>query len=253
MIQLEKDQMKLAQPFFKNSKDTLILSVLQGRGGYLWLDQLDHPTAAKVLQSDFIFFAGIPNRTMVESTLCLTKGEEYLMVPENQAWCDLIEDVYPDSHAFNRYAIRKDGPFDRDRLEIYSNTLPQGCQLQAVNETIYKTLKTASWSWDICGNFDTYEDFQRDGLGYVVVLNGEPIAGAGSYSLFDGGIEIEIDTHRDHRRKGLALACGARLILECIDKNLRPGWDAANLASVALAEKLGYTLDHAYVTYRVSV
>ena len=44
----------------------------------------------------------------------------------------------------------------------------------------------------------------------------------------------------DLRRRGLALSCGARLILTCLDRGLYPSWDAANLESVALARRLGY-------------
>ena len=49
----------------------------------------------------------------------------------------------------------------------------------------------------------------------------------------------ETDTREDHRRKGLAYACGAKLILECLERELYPSWDAQNMWSVALAEKLG--------------
>ena len=76
-----------------------------------------------------------------------------------------------------------------------------------------------------------------------------PVAGAGSYCVYRGGIEIEIDTRADHRRKGLAAACGARLILECLDRGLYPSWDAIDLRSAVLAEKLGYHRGEAYVTY----
>lgn len=41
------------------------------------------------------------------------------------------------------------------------------------------------------------------------------------------------------RRRGVALACCARLILTCLDRGLYPSWDAANLESVALARRLG--------------
>ncbi len=34
-------------------------------------------------------------------------------------------------------------------------------------------------------------------------------AGASSYSVYKGGIEIEIDTSSEYRRRGLATACGA--------------------------------------------
>ena len=88
--------------------------------------------------------------------------------------------------------------------------------------------------------------FCTHGLGVVVCKTGTVVSGASSYSRYDGGIEIEIDTRPDCRRQGLALVCGARLILECLKKNLYPSWDAQNKASVALAEKLGYHYCHTY-------
>ena len=51
--------------------------------------------------------------------------------------------------------------------------------------------------------------------------------------------------------KGLAYACGAKLILECLEEGLYPSWDAQNKWSVALAEKLGYHFSHEYVAYEI--
>ena len=36
----------------------------------------------------------------------------------------------------------------------------------------------------------------------------------------------------------------AALILQCLEEGLYPSWDAQNMISVHLAEKLGYELDH---------
>ncbi len=69
--------------------------------------------------------------------------------------------------------------------------------------------------------------------------NGELVAGASSYAFYKGGIEVEIDTKEEERRKGLALVCAAKLILECLERGLYPSWDAHNKESLALAEKLG--------------
>ena len=74
----------------------------------------------------------------------------------------------------------------------------------------------------------------------------EIVAGASGYSRYRGGIEIQIDTRADCRRQGLAAACAARLILDCLSRGLYPSWDAANLPSLRLAEKLGYRFSHAY-------
>ena len=50
---------------------------------------------------------------------------------------------------------------------------------------------------------------------------------------------------------GLASVCGAKLILECQERKLYPSWDAQNLWSVALAEKLGYHFSYEYTAYEV--
>lgn len=81
----------------------------------------------------------------------------------------------------------------------------------------------------------------------------EIVAGASSYTSYEEGLEIEVDTQPDYRRKGLALSCAAKLILECLERGLYPSWDAANQESVALAEKLGYHLDHAYDVYIIQL
>ncbi len=107
----------------------------------------------------------------------------------------------------------------------------------------------ADWSHDFCVNFRNDADFLARGLGVAVLRAGELVAGAASYTLYDGGIEIEIDTRPDCRRQGLAAACGARLILECLERGLYPSWDAHDLRSVALAEKLGYRRGAAYPVY----
>lgn len=88
-------------------------------------------------------------------------------------------------------------------------------------------------------------------LGAVILKDGHPVSGASSYSGYQGGIEIEIDTREDYRRKGLATVCGAKLILECLDRGWYPSWDAQNKWSVALAQKLGYHYDREYTAYEV--
>ena len=87
-----------------------------------------------------------------------------------------------------------------------------------------------------------YADFamyRKYGLGVIIMKDGEPVSGASSYSGYIGGIEIQIDTREDHRRKGLARICGAKLILECLKRGWYPSWDAQNMWSVALDRKAG--------------
>lgn len=62
---------------------------------------------------------------------------------------------------------------------------------------------------------------------------------------------IEVDTAEPERRKSLALIACSALILRCLDEGLYPSWDAMNMGSVHLAEKLGYEFDHEYTAYEI--
>lgn len=151
---------------------------------------------------------------------------------------------------FLRYAIRKEPDvFDRGWLTDCAAALPEGVVLSPIRAGHVPLLMSQPWSRDLCGNFQDRADFARRGLGVLALWEGIPVAGASSYTVYDGGIEIEIDTRPDVRRLGLALACGARLILDCLDRDLYPSWDAHDLRSVALAEKLGYHLDRPYQAF----
>ena len=61
-----------------------------------------------------------------------------------------------------------------------------------------------------------------------------------------------MDTVPEERRKGFALIVCAALILRCLEEGLYPSWDAHNMDSVRLAEKLGYEFDHEYTAYELS-
>lgn len=108
--------------------------------------------------------------------------------------------------------------------------------------------QNVQWSSDLCSQFPTFGDYRERGIGTAALFDGTLAAGASSYTVYQGGIEIEIDTKEDHRRRGLARACAARLILECLNRGLYPAWDAHNKASLALALalKLGYHFDKKY-------
>lgn len=108
-----------------------------------------------------------------------------------------------------------------------------------------------TWSADFCSQFENYLDYQNQAIGVAILYQGRLVSGASPYAVYNGGIEIEINTKPEYREKDLATVYGAKLILECLETNIYPNWDAHDLRSVALAEKLGYHLDVSYVTYEL--
>lgn len=257
MIQLEKDEMIKIAPLFAGTKETLIWSCLQGHMGNAWTDCIENPTCAQVVTGDFCFFAGDSQSSnaeqLVQNIPSFFGGSLFLMVPENEAWGLLIEEVYKNKYKkFNRYAIKKEKDiFDINKLQAYIEKLPKEFDLVPIDENLYNISGKEKWSEDFCSQFTSYNDYKQHGIGFAVLHLGKLVGGASSYTVYDGGIEIEIVTKEEYRRKGLATVCAAKLIIECLKRGLYPSWDAANKNSVALSEKLGYHFDKEYTTYAV--
>ena len=256
MVYIEiQDRHKIA-PLFDGWDETLLWSCLQGYMGKAWADSTENPRSAQIITADFCFFAGVPDPALVSNILPAQYTQPYIfMIPQHDGWSRCIEQIYPkNSKRFMRYALKKEpGVFDADKLLGYTQGLQEGYSLRQIDEELYRQTKEREWSKDLCSQFTSYAQYKEQGLGFAVMQGGRIVAGASSYTVYDKGIEIEIDTQKEHRRKGLALACAAKLILACLEKGLYPSWDAANLASVALAEKLGYHFDKEYAAYEVYV
>ncbi|MDP4152221.1 MAG: GNAT family N-acetyltransferase [Bacillota bacterium] len=238
------DLLKIA-PLFSGWEETMIWSCLQGCMGYATADDEENPSAALITVGDFCFLAGAPNFALVAGTTAP------IIVPQNDQWGNVIECVWGNRvEKAMRYAIKKEPDiFDVNKLTEYSNYLPKTCALKLFDREIYEYSLTEQWSKDFCSQFLNYDDFSRRGLGVAVIYGGKPVSGASSYTVYNGGIEIEVDTSPEFRQKGFASACCAGLILECLKRGLYPSWDAHDLRSASLAQKLGYHLDHPYTVY----
>ena len=228
---------------FDGWEETMVWSCLQGvMGRAMWNEGV---TAGLIASGDFCCLAGEPDRAL------LARAAGPILAPRTPDWHPLIEAYFgPRAIPETRYAIKKEpGIFDRRRLEALAAALPAGYELRLIDEAMVPVLLAQAWSRDLCAAFDSPADCCRRGVGVAALYEGVPVAGAGSYCVYRGGIEVEIDTRPDHRRRGLATACGARLILECLDRGLYPSWDAIDLRSAALAEKLGYRRGDPYPVY----
>lgn len=242
-----------AAVLFEGWQETLIWSCLQKVMGKIYTVSLEAPASAMALLGDFCFLAGAPDEELARYGPEEGGREFMIMVPQSGGWEELIEEHFQEkAKKVTRYAIKKEPDvFDRAALEEAAAGLPEGYTLKMMGEELFRKCGEIPWCRDWVAQYDTYESYRRYGLGAVILKDGEPVSGASSYSGYRGGIEIEIDTRQDYRRKGLACVCGAKLILECLNRGWYPSWDAQNKWSVALAEKLGYHFDHEYTAYEV--
>ncbi len=252
MITRIEDTTKVAD-IFGDWQETLIWSCLQGVMGNIYVDNEENPESAMAILGDFCYVAGKVNKE-----LCLYKPVEcdrdfIIMVPLSRDWEELISETYgKKSRKVTRYATKKErGIFDKEYLQEIVETLHPEYSLQLIDENVYNYCKSNDWTIDLVHQYPEYEMYEKLGLGVVVMKDGEPISGASSYSTYEDGIEIEIQTKEEYRRQGFASVCGARLILECMKRNMYASWDAQNKWSLSLSEKLGYHFDGEYVAFEI--
>ncbi|MED1410755.1 MULTISPECIES: GNAT family N-acetyltransferase [Bacillus] len=239
---------------FENIDSTIVLSYFQGHMGNAWVDNLESPTVAQITVGIFVFYAGNPNAEEAEELL-YNLPDFTLAIVDSDEWKHRIETVHKGSiQKFQRFRFNKN-PEDLDRVHIQKllSTLPEEYEIKKIDKNIAKAPSFHELSEDFISQFDSSADFIDRGVGYAILHKGQVVSAATSFSIYDDGIEIEIASHPNHRRKGLATIVASALILDCLDRGKYPSWDGANSESVELAKKLGYTFKESYDTYFIDI
>lgn len=244
----ELENTSKVEALFAGWEETLIYSCLQKVMGKIYVTDLENPKSAFAFVGCFGFFGGEPDKELV-----MNKPEGFVIfAPQNAEWERLIEECYPTANRVIRYAIKKDTVFDKEALRENLSKLPKNYELRKIDSKIYDLCLNNPVTRDFVSAFSGKEHYLEMGRGVVILKDGEIVAGASSYTRYLEGIEIEVDTVEDERRKQLATIVCSALILNCLEEGLYPSWDAQNLNSVRLAEKLGYEYSHEYVAYEVA-
>lgn len=252
-----QEALKSAAPLFANWQETLIWSALEGRmGGVYVLAQAGRPAAALCACADFVFLSGTDvgeARRLLEAWKRMNGGGFAILAVRPKKLEQLAEEAFgAEARRTRRYAFEKsNGGFDRERLQALAGQLPEGVSLRPFDGALYKLAMRLPWARDFCGQFRNERDFLTRGLGVAALKDGELVGGASSYTVYSGGVEIQVETRRDMYRQGIATACCAKLILQCLARGWHPSWDAANAASAGLAKKLGYRESGSYTAWEL--
>ena len=243
----ELEDTSKAEALFEGWEETLIYSCLEKVMGKVFVTDTESPASAMAFVGCFAFLAGEPDRELI-----VNKPDGFvIMVPQDDRWSNLIEDCFPDARKVTRYAIRKDTVFDRAGLEKMAAALPEGYEIKKIDSDLYDLCWQNPVTADFVSAFGSKENYLELGRGMMILKDGKFVSGASSYTRYKEGIEIEVDTIPSERRKGLASAVCAALILACLDEGLYPSWDAHDMNSVQLSRKFGYEFDHEYTAYEV--
>lgn len=254
--------------FFKHTYDSCPEAFLQGVMGRGFTDSLSHPSYGIIQIGDFCFLDGnkeaSSDRNILSALNKIFHNPDMIFIPLSKSWnrqFDTTSAYYRETrYALNKPDIRH---FDKNLLISYisqttydanytKTTSTNDFIIQPIDEKYYHAVQNHTWSKDFTSNYPDYSTFKRLGFGFLAIerTTGIIAAGASSFSSSHNSIEIEIATNPDYRKRGLATAVSARMVLECIERGKYPSWDAANLISVTIAEKLGYRFQEEYICYK---
>lgn len=253
LMELTPAQHQHLRPLFVDFGTRLhgcVEAIFSGGFGRAWADDSGRPTVA-VAHLDFWFVAGDHTTPgAVEALRMVPEGGT--IVTAGRVWDELVRKTLGakvSEHTRTAFSTPRTDAWNRHRLREAASSLPDGFSIRRVTAADIDSFSAVDK--DLITNFGTIERFLEAGLGFGVWFDGRYIAGCSSYTLANGKLEIEIDTHPDFRRRGLARAVAATIILYCLDHAIEPCWDAHNTESGALAEQLGFVDPRPYTVLRV--
>jgi GNAT superfamily N-acetyltransferase len=244
------DQRRNLLPLFQGvSVPSILRPVLYGAMGLACADRAERPKVCSLSIADVVMLAGDPGCAAAAYFVQTLAVPSYVL-PSTKEWSRLVRAEHTGSV---RAEIRREFGFtalNLNRLRRLAASVEPPFYLEPFNLASIESAAGERWSLDLVGNFESPEAYLRKGVGFCVVEQSgggrKLVSGASSFSVLDDIVEFQVDTHPSYRRRGFAAAASARLALHCLEAGLTPHWDAANSASCALAEKLGFTAKQDY-------
>jgi len=225
-----------------------VAAVIEGGMGRVFADAQEEPSVALAVL-DFHFLAGDPLHANAPLLFNLLRPGN-VVIAHTRAWQHLVAATYPDALTVYRREAFQAGQFNVDKLKGFCQALPGGFELRQV-----RMEEVAQFATDLAPaliyNFRSHEEFITRGVGMGILHQGRFVSGASSAAVGGGKFEIEIQTHRAFRRRGLARAVAAALISYGLEHGIEACWDAANEPSAALARQLGFHSTGNYDAYRL--
>lgn len=231
------------KPLFHDIRFYMGNSVLDGVMGKAYVDNVLNPHIAFLVVRKYCFMSGELDEEKLKNIID-ENFKNYILIPSDNLK-KKIENIYQSNVIkTQRYSIKKDVVFNRNNLNDMVNKLPPNFKLIKINKSLADRIKKENF-------INITDDYENNGIGYCCMYEDEIVGVASSNIFYKDGIEVNVKVKEDYRKKGIATAMAANLILDCLKENQKISWDAANMNSVGLAKKLGFEFDSAYDIYRL--
>ena len=251
LTSIDRERLRPLFAGFRGRLHGCVEAIFTGRFGRAWADDPAAPTVA-LAHIYFWFVAGDPRGAASAQALGMVPSGGTIVTPGG-AWDELVRQTLGacvGERTRTGFSNPTNGAWDRHRLRAMSASLPSGYSMRRVTAGDVESF--ARMEPDFIANFGSRAHYLAEGIGFGVWQGSRCVAGCSSYTLANGKLEIEIDTDPAFRRRGLARAAAATMILHCLDHRIEPCWDAHNAESAALAVQLGFRDADAYAVFVVA-
>lgn len=203
-----------------------------------------HPYPGGCLyEAGFIYLEGEPDAALPGALR--ERWPNRMFVCLSEAWEKALLEAYPDLFRTRRYQMAYiPDAAKAQALKACIHRLPPEYRLVPFDEDIF-----ARQPFGHGRNYPDYAAFRQYGAGFAVRRANDIVSVASSFLSHQGAVELDVFTLPGHRKKGLGIACCAEMLLDCQRRDIAVHWDAQNIASRSMAERLGYALEKEYDAY----
>jgi GNAT superfamily N-acetyltransferase len=217
-------------------------AVLDGHAaGRIFTDHPDRPIWGAVQEAAFgsLYLGGDVQQTTLQHLVTkLRQDGEVLM----GLWLDdPCWSLLPASPDYSGYTVE----FTDHKAGLPLPAVPSGCELRRLDQSLSKEILGRNLLIHMYGSVQQALEW---GYGLCLTRNGEILCETFAGPAANGIIEIGVETHPHHMRKGYGAITCAHLIHEMERQGYVTYWNCAkqNQASIALAHKLGYRNEKEY-------
>jgi hypothetical protein len=241
ITELSKKDWRLIRPLFeahRRARAIIFPALDQGRGT-LDANSLNPPTVARLHLAILNIVAGDSSSPDAKEIIRKIEPMQLVFRPD-PSWTRVIKEEWGEQLGAQQRIMLSPESLDLEHLRNLKSQVPKGYRLEKMDlETIRRLDKRESIHIPMF--FGSSEEFYKMGLAYCIKFEGKIVSMASTFTPFTDMFEVQVDTFdASQRRKGLATAVSAALMIHALEHNIIPYWDAENEASLHLALKLGY-------------
>jgi RimJ/RimL family protein N-acetyltransferase len=136
-------------------------------------------------------------------------------------------------------------PSDDPSIDRLIASIPSKLNVRPVT---HYTFNHCIWRDQLLSLYGTVSDYLERSIGFLLLVGEQIISEAHAFFWGDTLVEIGVITADGHRGLGYASIVSAHIIRACEDRGYLTYWgcNADNLASIAVARKLGYRIENNY-------